>query len=149
MKIKMSRKAGSRFAGKKILFSLALLAASVLPAVPALAADIAPAAATSGAAAQNQPTLVGTAPQWLTNQSVSAMPCPLIMSQGSAGNIMYRANPCGSNSNLSRSTLFYNGFGQNAVWYGLASVITLVLVWVVLLLLICVLWEVLQKHRRG
>src|SRR6266404_3097358 len=125
MNNQMFLKVGSDFAGKKIVFSLAL-AAGLLAALPALAAT-------------QTPTSPQTGTMWTNNQ----MPCPMMKTQG--GDMMYGQAPCG-NIFYQQAMMGYDNNHQQA-WLGLMFVVTVALVWVALLLLIAVLWKHLCKYK--
>ncbi|HYV33685.1 MAG TPA: hypothetical protein VE973_02460 [Candidatus Limnocylindria bacterium] len=124
---------------KKILFAVSLLA-GLLMAGQALAATYAPGSAPQAPVLMQAPT-AGISPQPLSTFNRVAAPCPMLQQNGSmamenCGNYMY--------SNNTAFGPFRAGFGA---WVGLMFILTVMMVWVVLLLLICVLWHHLQKHK--
>jgi len=71
-----------------------------------------------------------------------------VWGQTGQGNMMYRTMP--GSQTLSASTMTAGAYaGRQAVWFGLVSVITTVLVWIVLIQLIFVLAHWLKKHKHN
>lgn len=159
---------------KKILFAFGASGALLLTASSALAVTYAPSSGTG--MMQNQPVVVQFSQanaqemqnylQQLQQGTLSAAdqkalyqamqgygypmmgyfaasttnPAGLRMVSGSAGNVGYiTAGPFGM-----------MGYGTAGLaWYGLMSILSVALIWVVLLLLIALLWKHIKKHKNG
>lgn len=72
---------------------------------------------------------------------------PCVMSEmGTSGTKMTSENfPCDEFGH--KGVFFMKRGGNQAVWYELMFILTVMLVWAVLLLLIAVLWKQLKKHK--